>query len=156
MHINVSLCAFYCGLWNKCSKLKGMSKLHVFFLSNGAIKIKILENDRDRPITHTADFQTSNLITCTLFVGNGYFQSNFFNTLWVIYLCRINCSILFLDFTSHFHYFEQHIFFVVFFSLSWWNVIFSLADFNCHRNLRHIWTLKNNLINKTFQHLSVY
>ena len=80
MYINVSLCTFYCGLWNKCSKLKGMSKLHVFFLSNGAIKIKILENDRGRPITHTADFQTSTLITCTLFVGNGYFQSNFFNT----------------------------------------------------------------------------
>ena len=27
---------------------------------------------------------------------------------------------------------------------SWWNVILSLAAFNCSLNLRHIWTLKIN------------
>ena len=33
-----------------------MSKLRVFFVSNGVIKVKILENDRAKPITHAADF----------------------------------------------------------------------------------------------------
>ena len=40
-----SLCAYYRGLWNKCKKLKGMGKLHVFFVSNSTIKAKILENN---------------------------------------------------------------------------------------------------------------
>ena len=43
--INDSLCAYYCGLWNECKKLKGMDKLYVFFISNGTIKAKILENN---------------------------------------------------------------------------------------------------------------
>ena len=55
--INESFCAYYCGLWNKCKKLKGMGKLHVFFVSNGTIKVKMLENDRDKPITHAADLK---------------------------------------------------------------------------------------------------
>ena len=38
-----SLCVYYCGLWNKCKKLKGMGKLHVFFVSSSTIKAKILE-----------------------------------------------------------------------------------------------------------------
>ena len=54
--INESLCAYYRGLWNKCKKLKRMGKLRVFFVSNGTIKVKILENDRAKPITHAADF----------------------------------------------------------------------------------------------------
>ena len=55
--INESLCAYYHGLWNKCKTLKGMGKLHVFFVSNGTIKVKILENDRVKPITHAADLK---------------------------------------------------------------------------------------------------
>ena len=55
--INESLCAYYRGLWNKCKKLKGMVKLHVFFVSNGLIKVKIFENDRTKPITHAADLK---------------------------------------------------------------------------------------------------
>ena len=43
--INESHCAYYCGLWNKCKKLKGMGKLHVFSVLNGTIKVKMLEND---------------------------------------------------------------------------------------------------------------
>ena len=31
---------------------RGMGKLHVFFVSNGVIKVKILENDRAKPNTH--------------------------------------------------------------------------------------------------------
>ena len=45
MLINESLCAYYRGLWNKCTKAKGMGKLNVFFVSNGAIKDKMLEID---------------------------------------------------------------------------------------------------------------
>ena len=55
--INKSLCAYYRGLWDKCKKLKGMGKLHVFFVPNGTIKVKILENDRAQPITHAADLK---------------------------------------------------------------------------------------------------
>ena len=52
--INVSLSVYYCGLWSKCKKLKGMGKLYIFFVSNGTIKVKILENDQAKPITHAA------------------------------------------------------------------------------------------------------
>ena len=34
-----------------------MGKLYVFFVSNGTIKDKILENDRTKPITHAADLK---------------------------------------------------------------------------------------------------
>ena len=34
-----------------------MGKLHVFFVSNGAIKDKVLENDRAKPITRAADLK---------------------------------------------------------------------------------------------------
>ena len=34
-----------------------MGKLHVFFVSDGKIKVKILENDRAKPITHAADLK---------------------------------------------------------------------------------------------------
>ena len=34
-----------------------MGKLHVFFVSNGTIKVKMLENDRAKPITHAADLK---------------------------------------------------------------------------------------------------
>ena len=55
--INESLCAYYCGLWNICKKLKGMGKLHVFFASNGTIKVKMFENDRTKLIIHGADLK---------------------------------------------------------------------------------------------------
>ena len=55
--INASLCAYYSGIWNKCKKLKGIGKLYVFFVSNGTIKVKILENDRVKPIIHAADLK---------------------------------------------------------------------------------------------------
>ena len=57
-------------------KLKGMSKLLVLFISNGTIKVKILENDRAKSITHAADLKkmfpdidVDNL----LFVGSRFF-----------------------------------------------------------------------------------
>ena len=75
--INESLCAYYRGLWNKCKKLKGMAKLHVFFVSSGTIKGKILENDLAKPITHAADlkktFPDIDIDNCSLFVENRFF-----------------------------------------------------------------------------------
>ena len=53
----MSLCVYYRGLWNKCKKLKGMGKLHVSFVSNGTIKVKILENDRAKLTTQAADLK---------------------------------------------------------------------------------------------------
>ena len=41
----------------KTKRQMGMGKLHVFFVSNGTIKVKILENDRAKPITHAADLK---------------------------------------------------------------------------------------------------
>ena len=55
--INESLCAYYRGLWNKCKRLNDMGKLNVSFVSNGTIKVKILKNDRAKPITHEADLK---------------------------------------------------------------------------------------------------
>ena len=55
--INEILCGYYRGFWNKCKKLKGMGKLHVFLVSNGTIKVRILENDRAKPITHATDLK---------------------------------------------------------------------------------------------------
>ena len=34
-----------------------MGKLHVFIVSNGTIKVKILENDEAKPITQAADLK---------------------------------------------------------------------------------------------------
>ena len=34
-----------------------MRKLHVVLVSNGTIKVKILENDQAKPIIHAADFK---------------------------------------------------------------------------------------------------
>ena len=75
--INESLCAYYRGLWNKCKKLKGMGKLHVFFVSNGTIKVKMLENDQAKPISHASDlkkiFTDINVDNCSL-QGAGFFS----------------------------------------------------------------------------------
>ena len=52
--INESLRAYYHSLWN----IKAIvNKLHAFFVSNGTIKFKILENDTAKPITHTVDLK---------------------------------------------------------------------------------------------------
>ena len=55
--INGSLSDFYRGLWKKCKNLKDIGRVHVVFVSNGAIEVKILENDRAKPITHPADLK---------------------------------------------------------------------------------------------------
>ena len=52
-----SLSDYYRGLWNKCKNLNGSGKLHVFFVSNGAMEVKILENDQAKPIIHADDLK---------------------------------------------------------------------------------------------------
>ena len=72
--VNESLCAYYCGLWNKCKKFKGMGKLR-FLFKNGIIKVKILENDRAKPITHAADLKMfPDIDNENLFVGNSFLR----------------------------------------------------------------------------------
>ena len=51
---NGSVCAYYHDLQNKCKKLNSIGKLNVFFVSNGKIKVKILENDPVKPVTNAA------------------------------------------------------------------------------------------------------
>ena len=51
--MNESLCAYSRGLWNKYKKLKGMCKLHVFFVLNGTIQV----HDQTKPITHATDLK---------------------------------------------------------------------------------------------------
>ena len=34
-----------------------MGKLHIFFVSNGTIRVKILEDDRAKPITHATNLK---------------------------------------------------------------------------------------------------
>ena len=41
----------------KTKRQMGMGKLYIFFVSNGTIKVKILENDRAKPSTHAADLK---------------------------------------------------------------------------------------------------
>ena len=55
--INESLCVYYRGLWNRYIKLKDTGKSNVSFVSNGTIKVKILKNDRAKPISHAADLK---------------------------------------------------------------------------------------------------
>ena len=52
-----SLCGFNRGPWKKCKNIKGNDKLTVSFVSNGTIKVKILENDPVKPATHAADLK---------------------------------------------------------------------------------------------------
>ena len=71
--INESLC----GLWNKCKKLKGMGKLHVFFVSIGSIKSRYQKMIKLNPLLMQliwrTYFQISISIICKLFVGNNFY-----------------------------------------------------------------------------------
>ena len=52
--INESLCAYYKLLWPKCKKLFLEKKIVLFWVTNGTVKIKLL-NDQVRSITHGVD-----------------------------------------------------------------------------------------------------
>ena len=52
--INESLCAYYKLLWSKCKKIFFEKKIASFWITNGTVKIKLL-NDQVRSITHEVD-----------------------------------------------------------------------------------------------------
>ena len=57
IYINQSLCPYYKSLWSKSKKLRSLGKIHSFFISNSAIKLKIHENSEPIAITHSSDFK---------------------------------------------------------------------------------------------------
>ena len=52
--INENLCGYYKLLWSKCKKLFLEKNIASFWVTNGAVKIKLL-NDQVRSITHKVD-----------------------------------------------------------------------------------------------------
>lgn len=100
-------------------------------------------------------FQTSTLINCCFICREQFFEL-FFLTRSVMCLCQINCS-----------NFQATPFFRGHFCLPWRNVMTLIALVTLPSSPKmtvsvflsvslHIWTLKNNLINTTFQHLKGY
>ena len=55
--VNQSLCPYYRILWSKSKKLHSLGKIHIFFVSNSGIKVKINENSQPLSITHESDFE---------------------------------------------------------------------------------------------------
>ena len=52
--INESMCGYYKLLQSKCKKIFLEKKIHSFWVTNGTVKIKLL-NDQVRSITHEVD-----------------------------------------------------------------------------------------------------
>ena len=57
VYINQSLCPYYKSFWSKSKKLRTLGNIHIFFISNSTIKLKLQENSVPVAITHNSDFQ---------------------------------------------------------------------------------------------------
>ena len=55
--INESLCGCYRGLWNKCKRLKGDKKIHLFYTKNGIIRLKLVEIGSVKSIIYFSDLK---------------------------------------------------------------------------------------------------
>ena len=55
VYINESLCSHYRYLWSKCKALWKEKEMHVFFVSNGNIKIRKEEGGRIDTIGHISE-----------------------------------------------------------------------------------------------------
>ena len=55
VYINDSLCTYYKMWWGKCSKLLLNKFIYSFWVTNGTIKLKTVENGRVYAITHRND-----------------------------------------------------------------------------------------------------
>ena len=55
VYINDSLCTYYKMLWGKCRKLLLNKYIHSFWVTNGTIKLKTVENGRVYAVTHRND-----------------------------------------------------------------------------------------------------
>ena len=57
IYVNDSLCIYYKKLWAKCKKLRENKFIHGFWVSNGAIRLKVTENGKIYIIGHDADLE---------------------------------------------------------------------------------------------------
>ena len=55
--VNVSLCPYYQGIWNKCKKLRDKRKACQYYAVNGLILLRIEESGHPKIITHMVDIQ---------------------------------------------------------------------------------------------------
>ena len=55
VHINDSSCTYYKMLWGKCRKFLLNTYIHSFWVANGTIKLKTVENGRVYTVTHRND-----------------------------------------------------------------------------------------------------
>ena len=63
VYINDSLCTYYKMLWRKCKSLRMNKLIHSFWVTNGSIRLRTVENGRTNEITHLSDLEE-------LFPGN--------------------------------------------------------------------------------------
>ena len=63
VYINYSLCTYYKMLWRKCKSLRTNKLIHSFWVTNGSIRLRTVENGRTNVITYLSDLEE-------LFPGN--------------------------------------------------------------------------------------
>ena len=56
VYINESLCPYYKKIWTKCRKLLDAKQILSFWVSNGSIKVKLI-NENVSVITHDCDLE---------------------------------------------------------------------------------------------------
>ena len=52
VYINDSLCLYYKMLWRKCKSLRMNKLIHSFWVTNGSIRLRTVDNGRTNVITH--------------------------------------------------------------------------------------------------------
>ena len=57
VYINDSLCTHYKMLWRKCKSLPMNKLIHSFWVTNGSIRLRTVENGRTNVITHLRDLE---------------------------------------------------------------------------------------------------
>ena len=67
VYINDSLCTYYKMLWRKCKSLRMNKLIHSFWVTNGSIRLRTVENGRTNVITHLSNLEE-------LFPGNKLFS----------------------------------------------------------------------------------
>ena len=61
---------YYKMLWTKCKSLRMNKLIHSFWVTNGSIRLRTVENGRANVITHLSDLEE-------LFPGNELFSDKF-------------------------------------------------------------------------------
>ena len=84
-YINNSLCTYYKKLWAKCKNLHDNQVIHAFWISNGLIKLKVLETGNVHTVTHDIDLEV-------LFPGNSLIED--VRRMWVFFLFKLSLCFL--------------------------------------------------------------